>query len=446
MFSIFIHICSSYLFSYPFIHKKTIFTNPKDKNIQNINGFYGLIGPNINHTNIKSLYDLFIGDGIIQGVFIQNGNITFIKEFVKTDKLNMEKYIKIPDNMFFTFLKMILYEMKLLPNMLGVANTAFLNINKQTYTLFERDLPYEIKIDFDNKMVKTLQKINIPFLHTFSGHSKSIERGCIHGIETIDNDFFFKKINWFFLTDTFDLLKKITVPMKYLPIVHDFYSTENHFIIIDSPLKFDFYNIFKKQIPIFFDKYAKTYIYIIDKNTGEIDTYETDESFYLFHYSICEITDNSIIIRGSIYDSIDYNNIYHKGNYRKIIINRKTRKVNIEKNANLENANLDFPIKIEEKGSSNKIILRNIENNIVNGFVIVNDLQILKKIVFENIFICGEPAVTYVKETPYLLFYAFSTNKQYFIIMNLKTYELTKYDIFDKILVGFHSTFIQNDL
>ena len=43
----------------------------KKLDIHNINGFYGMVGPNINITNIDdfTLYDVFTGDGIIHGVF-----------------------------------------------------------------------------------------------------------------------------------------------------------------------------------------------------------------------------------------------------------------------------------------------------------------------------------------------------------------------------------------
>ena len=76
--------------------------NSREKNIiKKINGFYGLIGPNIemNNNDIKSLYDLFTGDGIIQGVFFNKGNLTFVKHLIKTEKvLYEEKNGKIPKN------------------------------------------------------------------------------------------------------------------------------------------------------------------------------------------------------------------------------------------------------------------------------------------------------------------------------------------------------------
>ena len=62
------------------------------KIVKNINGFYGMIGPDVDEDKIKSVYELFAGDGMIQGVFFDNGNITFVKKFIK-NKLN--KLLKI---------------------------------------------------------------------------------------------------------------------------------------------------------------------------------------------------------------------------------------------------------------------------------------------------------------------------------------------------------------
>ena len=79
---------------------------PGQKNIiNNINGFYGLIGPDINMDSVTNIFDLFTADGLIQGVFFDDGEITFTKHFIRTDKLNYEEQNgRIPNN---RFLKLI---------------------------------------------------------------------------------------------------------------------------------------------------------------------------------------------------------------------------------------------------------------------------------------------------------------------------------------------------
>ena len=51
--------------------------------LDSINGFYGLIGPDVNISNTNNLFEFFTGDGIIQGVFIRDGVITPICHKIK---------------------------------------------------------------------------------------------------------------------------------------------------------------------------------------------------------------------------------------------------------------------------------------------------------------------------------------------------------------------------
>jgi hypothetical protein len=81
-------------------HQITYKLPPNKQHIINkINGFYGLIGPDVNISSVNNLFDLFIGDGTIQGVFFDSGNVTVIKHFVRTDKLIYEEENgRIPNN------------------------------------------------------------------------------------------------------------------------------------------------------------------------------------------------------------------------------------------------------------------------------------------------------------------------------------------------------------
>ena len=173
-----------------------------------ISGFYGLIGPNIDKKTTTTLFDLFTGDGIIHGVFIEDGKIFPVKYLIETEKIKYEKEhnSKFSKNYMMMILYMMLYEMKLLPNVLGLSNTAFLDNNikgdgdkKVIMTTFERDKPYEIQLDFKNKYIKTISKVNIDVPH-FSGHSKYDTN--LNKIYTIDYDVVTNKINYFEIDQT----------------------------------------------------------------------------------------------------------------------------------------------------------------------------------------------------------------------------------------------------
>jgi carotenoid cleavage dioxygenase-like enzyme len=397
--------------------------------------------------NINSLYDLFMGDGVIQGVFFENGNLTYVSHLIKTEKvLHEEKYGHIPKNNLLTLIFLVLNRMRLFPNVLGMANTAILNVkndnNIENYALFERDYPYLLDIDFKNHDIKTVKKIHIPFLSHFSGHSKTTNTG---DIETIDYKIFRKQVNYALLNKKFELIEQVEFKFKYLPIVHDFFSNDELIVLIDSPLLIDFTQDVQKTIPVYLDKNKKTFIYVYDKREKKCQTYIYDYGFYTFHYAYVNDKKDVIQIYISQYDELNFENVNIKGSYRMIEINKKTKEIKIHKNNELESYNLDFPICFNDK-----VILRKIENRSINGFIITKGLKIYKKILFENKNICGEHNVIYIKNIPFLIFFNIEedkknkTNRNLLTLINLNNYDIIDIEIQNKLTLGFHSIFLHN--
>jgi len=156
------------------------FLNNIKKSFPKISGFYGLIGPNVDRKKTNSFFDLFIGDGIIHGVFIDNGIITPVRHLVETEKILYERKNnhKLSKDFAMMPFYITLNKLNLMPNVMGLSNTAFLDAKvmseankKKLLTTCEMDKPYEIELDYTNKMIKTLSKVNIPIEH-FSAHSK----------------------------------------------------------------------------------------------------------------------------------------------------------------------------------------------------------------------------------------------------------------------------------
>lgn len=410
----------------------------KEKNIlKELKGFYGLIGSDVSDVDNDSMYDLFTGDGMVQGVFIDNGELTFVKHFVRTDKLVYEEDNgKMPRNSPFFFIYNLMSQMKLLPNMMGLANTALININSKIYALFERDVPYRIDIDFDNKEIKTLAKQNIPNLEHFSAHSKYNGKF----IETIDCDVINNKVYYYQLNEDFTTHKKIEIKTKYVPFIHDFYGTNDTLVLIDSPFVYDYKNLFTKKIPIYFDNTKNTFIHIVNKTDSSIKTYSSNESFYFFHYASYNEKKDVIEIYASLYNKLDFTKLDVNGTFHKITINKKTREVSFEKNNEMEKYNLDFPVKNEKK-----IIFTNANplNKSINGFIICENLKLKKKILFENRVVCGEPSIANIKNTPYLVSLMREKDKNYFTLINMNNYNRIDVPIKTKIENGFHSIFIK---
>ena len=167
-----------------------------------------------------------------------------------------------------------------------------------------------------------------------------------------------------------------------------------------------------------------------------------DEGFYIFHYADYRETDKHLEIYASIYNNLDFSELNIVGKYRKLILNKDTKQVTIEKNPELEKLDLEFPVKFDDK-----IILRNINNKRITGFVVCKGLEIIKNIEFGNKIISGEPVVTYIDNIPYLIGFAFDNKKSnngFLIIIDMNTYETIEIPINETISIGFHSTFISN--
>lgn len=419
--------------------------------VNKINGFYGLIGPNILTGDVGSLFELFTGDGNIQGIFMENGNLTFVKRFVRTDKLVYESENgRIPMNMWGSMLSFVLNKFKLLPSMMDLANTALLNVNGSVYALYERDMPYLLNVDFQNKTIDTVRKIAVPSMRYFSAHSKygsSLPINEDRCIETIEYFVYNQEVIYLQLYENFTIKNSTVVKTKYIPIVHDFVSTPDSVIITDSPIRYSS----KSKIPVLFDNTKKTAIHVICKRDMTYNTYYSNESFYIFHYAHCKENERFIEIYASLYDDIDFNTLNTKANYRKIVIDKQQRSVHIIRNQELEKYDLDFPRRF-----GNKMVFININKNsskltdsVINGFIVCKDLNIKHKLLFDDLSICGEPSITYIDGKPYLLSFALdypSRVCKYLLVINLRNYKIIKVRLDDTIplQLGFHSLYIEN--
>ncbi len=425
--------------------KKEIKYNHTDLHpyIKNVSGFYGLIGPDIDMFSIKTLYDLFTGDGMIQGVFLDKGNITFVKHIVRTEKiLYEEQYGRFSKKFLMTLFYLLLNKMNMLPNVLGLANTALLDIGSKTLALFERDLPYEIKIDFEKKQLKTLQKIKIDNLEHFSGHSKNIESH----IHTIDYDVIKNRILYIVLNHAFEEIHRTCIKTTYIPILHDFAVLKNGLLFIDSPFVWSPFS----KIPVTLSNQS-TYIHVCNTYTNMRVQYECILPFYLFHYANIVETEKSITIYGSHYEELDFSSLYIQGKYRKIVVNKISGEVFIIKNNELESMNLDFPLQWKEY-----VLLRSISNQTIHGFVLCRGLDIIKKINMPNDrFFCGEPSIIEIDGSPFLIGFAYDSFENGYLILfelfhifseNNKTEKYIEIvlDTDIKLTIGFHSIFLHH--
>jgi hypothetical protein len=183
-----------------------------------------------------------------------------------------------------------------------------------------------------------------------------------------------------------------------------------------------------------------TIINVINTETMNMEKYYIHKGFYVFHYAEFKETDKNMEIYACLYDKLDFSELNINGRYRKILINKITKEATIFTNPDLENLDLEFPIKFD-----NKIVFREIENRRITGFVVCQELEIIRKISFLDKFICGEPSINYIDDIPYLFslgFYDDQYKKGFLLIIDMETYDLIEIPINEALKIGFHSIFI----
>ena len=417
-----------------------------------INGFYGLIGPKVNFTQQSTLFDLFTGNGIIQGVFISNGKAHYVQHMVDTDILEFQKRFGVLyKHVFLLPLFLFLFNLKLFPNILGVANTSFLKVKDKVYSLFERDLPYIMDINANNEMIRTIRKQPIEGIRHFSGHSKYDPMNQL--INTIEYDYIRRTVTIYRLfPDDFKIHSHKIIKTHYIPITHDYmvYGVlQDSILFCDSPLVIhppvDFKGL--NRIPLVLNHEKPTYIHTYNFTDGNHQIYQISErGYYIFHFSQIKHDDHQIEIYAPLYDTFDFNNVNIHAKYKRIVLDKTELSGKIHECSEIdESYNLDFPIPF-----NNSVILRNIKTisenkTVINGFVILEEQWLKQTILYDELCFCGEPAIAYNAEgIPFLLSFAYDhcTNEGYVVFINLNTYCMVKQILQVTPFIGFHSCFI----
>jgi hypothetical protein len=451
-----------YLFFF-FISSPTIFFVNSWKPIHQ-KGFFGMIGIQGITDKKQSIYEIFTKDGILQGVFLdidEKGEqlIHPISIPINTQKRiwNIDFPSNILTTLFFNFIRYITCN-KI--NLLGRANTSLMSMeNNKIYALYERDLPYEIDIDFIEKKVSIGKRKWIDGIQYFSAHSKKRIINNKKGVDSIEYNVLNKEVIHHIISEEgLKLLEKKTVKSQYMPFIHDFYLLQENLVWIDSPFTFSVKKGF--ELPIGLDSEKPTFIHVGN------DLYTLHKSIAIFHIAYVEETEKVIDIYTSIYKDLHFSEDIKKitGLYCCIRLYKGSQYAELIISKDLEKYNLDFPILCDNYNifennlaksevvrindvDHDYIILRNIdkETKQMNGFLVVKKLQIIKKYFLEkDQSLLGEPVILYDEKIPYLFFFIKDTTKNYIMKINLLNDEIDKQEINTSFNMGFHSVWINN--
>ena len=418
--------------------------------LNKVNGFYGQIGPNPMYYNESDEYHLFDGNGMINGVFINNDKLVFKNHWVRTDKYKYERMIKnkIPfrmDNIFkknnilLMLLYFILNKLNLIPNFMGTANTALWSNSNHTkfYALHERDLPYEIDINFENQSIKTKKKIKIDGIEYFTAHprnDKNITYACLYNT-------FEPNVKLLKLDLDMKLIDSKIIKTNYVNMIHDIILSDEYIIFCEMPFVFDINRIKNNKIPFYFNETSTNNIILVKKDFSFIRRIKCLESFFIFHFDKITEDDENIYIYTIIHPSfnLDLNDIKinsRNSKYRRIKINKKIDNYVIEKKNFFEKYNVEFPI---NNGIYSIMSIYGKQLNI-DGFIVAKEFVCLKTIIFKKRKIYAEPALT--KTNCVICFTYDEQLNNYLYIYDISQNKEIEIPLGVSLIKGFHSIFI----
>jgi hypothetical protein len=391
------------------------------------NGFFGMIGP---HTKTaSSLYELFTSNGIIQGVFIQDSFLTPVFHVIETEKVCSEKNkskkkkkedkSKKEEKEKLSLLGMLLSQSGIFPHM-GTANTAVLSVHDRDYALFERDLPYEVRIDCVAKTVSTVGKVRVPHVHALA-HSWHDTLVRSHTYSLLH-----QTVTFLDLDASFRVLRKATFRTRYVPLAHSHLRVRDHYVFTDSPLFFSWKHCFQGKFPFILEP-QPTYIHVTP------DVYTSPETFFIFHYASLVETPDAFILLAPLYETLDFSTVTLYGKYRRLVLHKGNKTITMEKNHALETYNLDFPVHWKDY-----ILLRNLDlsTQTINGFILCDGLTIMKEFWLE-LSILGEPFI----ENDSILCFAYNQTGTYFVHLSILNGTQQEYEVDLPGTLGFHSFF-----
>ncbi len=248
---------------------------------QDLNGYFYRNGPTQNEAYGKRYHHWFDGDGMVQKFHIANGSISHFGKIIDTYKYMVEKQQqKRLLQTFGTYLPRRISN----ADQLNVANISLLPLNERLFALWEGGSAYEIN-------PKTLKTIGVK---SWSSQTKGLPFGAHY---RQDQDGSIWNIGYASLNDAIVLwhidghgrLKQFKIiPIKNVPMVHDFMITKKYLVLLLPPFRFNKTKFMNKHSFLdahYFDENQSTIVWLIDKNTLNIQkTFELPAQF-VFHFT-----------------------------------------------------------------------------------------------------------------------------------------------------------------
>lgn len=227
-----------------------------------IHGAYFRNGPNPKYEPIQFTHP-FDGDGMIHGLYFQNGQVHYKNRWVQTQGLIDEN--KQNHAIYKTFEK-------------NTSNTHVIPFNGQLLSLYEGGLPYLLDnqlntlgiFDFDQQLE-----------HKMIAHPK---------IDPDTNELIFARyymqsdplLTYFRVSAEGVLLTKVAIDIPHPNMVHDIAITENYAVFVITPVSWD-----KNRQEMVWLSNTNCELIVVDKYTGEKLYHMPMPTFFFWHFQNC---------------------------------------------------------------------------------------------------------------------------------------------------------------
>ncbi len=263
-----------------------------------LSGLYVRNGPNPMFEP-KGRYHVFDGDGMLHGVYLDDGRARYRNRWIRTDGLEAERRAgralyggmanaDFPDA----------GELGGGPPMKNVANTNVIRHAGRTLCLWEAGLPTEVTWELDTV---GLHDFSGTYAGTFSAHPKTDpvtgELATFgYGLD----------IGYRVISARGEVTHSVQIPLRAPVMMHDFVMTEDHAVFLDAPAVFDFVAFARGEPMLRWRPDNGTRFGVLPRRgTADDIMWIEVENCYVFHFMNAWTQDGKVIVDGARLSRMD---------------------------------------------------------------------------------------------------------------------------------------------
>lgn len=258
---------------------------------KNLNGLFLRMGPNPLEVSNPALHHWFLGDGMVHGIRLQDGQALWYKNrYVGThkvhDKLNRPRIKGNPRGF------------------IDVTNTNIIGHAGKIWTLIESG-PLPVEMDFDLNSQR-YSHFNNEKCYEFTAHPHTDpDTGELHAI--CYDALVLNKIFYHVIDKNGKLTKRISIPVQHGPMVHDCAMTKSQMVIFDLPVTFSVSSILRGvEFPYRWNKKHKARIGLLPKDgtAKDIQWFKVDPCYVFHSCNAYDLENGNVIVDVVVHEKL----------------------------------------------------------------------------------------------------------------------------------------------